>query len=126
MKNRKHLHIWISTLCLLTFAGAFIAAAIQKVPVVIEYSKNNKHLRSRTDTRKIEKIVRGYFKLDVSDSPYESALVKVSRTSDANLRDLMVYLFYRNIYLIDLVELTIDNNYAIIKVDGTPLNKRGN
>ena len=126
MKNRKHVHIWISTLCLLTFAGAFIAAAIQKVPIVIEYAKNNEHLRSRTDMRRIEKIVRGYFKLDVPDSPYERALVKVSLASDANLRQLMVYLFYRNIYLIDLVELTIDNKYVIIKVDGTPIDKGEN
>ncbi len=121
MKNKRHFYVWIFTFCLLTVVGIIMAAENHKVPVTITPPDNEKLSLSRSEVRKIKSLIRRYFKIDAPDSPYGEVKVEISGKSSRDEKHLTVYLMYRKIYLVDVVQLTVNKNYKIVDVNEAPL-----
>ncbi len=105
--------------CLL-FLGVSMAAEKQNVPVIIlppEKPQDNLSAREREAS---VKLVRSFIQLDAPESPYGQTKVNVLRGPDGKIRRLVVYLLHRDTYLLDIVQLTIDDDFHVVGVDKSP------
>jgi len=120
MKKKPHLFSWLFAFCVLTLVGIIMADEIQKVPVVVMPSMDSREELNRVEKKKIENLVRRYFHLDDPDTRYGEVRIEVTKDKKEKLRFLMVHLIYREIYLVDVVKLSIDDRYRVTEVDRSP------
>ncbi|MDA8137649.1 MAG: hypothetical protein M0036_03255 [Desulfobacteraceae bacterium] len=96
------------------FAGCGMAH--QKIPVIILNPETGPRLDPRSAER-IVKLVRDYYRLDSESSRYFQLKVEPGDLVKGIPRELLVYRFYRDVYLYETDRLIIDKNFSVLRVD---------
>ncbi len=119
MDKIQWVYPWLLVICFL-FPGVSMATENHKVPILVIPPENPQDTVSPRESEATIRLVRRYFHLEAADTPYGQVKVNVLRDADRKIRRLVVYLMHRDTYLVDIVQLTVDDDFNVVAVDKSP------
>jgi len=90
--------------------------AQQKIPVIILESETGQPLDQESAKRIVE-LVTDYYQLQSESCPYFQLKVEPGNLIKGLPRELVIYRFYRDMYLFETDRLFIDENFSVVRVE---------
>ncbi len=90
--------------------------AEQKIPVIILKSETGQPLDQQY-ARRIVELVTDYYQLESESSPYFQIKVEPENLIKGFPRELVIYRFYRDMYLFETDRLVIDENFSVVRIE---------
>lgn len=90
--------------------------AQQKIPVIILKSEAGQPL-DQESARRIVELVTDYYQLESESCPYFQIKVEPDNLIEGLPRALVIYRFYRDMYLFETDRLIIDENFTVARIE---------